>query len=66
MWQGQQPDEHGRHRGLDAREVSAVLVDSSVLLDLVTEDPRWYAWSSQALARCAEDAVLVIVSAQAS
>ena len=32
-------------------EVSRVLVDSNVLLDVVTEDPRWFEWSSAALAR---------------
>ena len=38
----------------------AVLVDSNVLLDVVTEDPRWFGWSSDALARCAEEATLAI------
>ncbi|RMH20754.1 MAG: type II toxin-antitoxin system VapC family toxin [Acidobacteria bacterium] len=37
-----------------------VLVDSNVVLDVVTEDPEWAAWSSAALARCADDAELVI------
>jgi predicted nucleic acid-binding protein len=40
--------------------VSGVLVDSNVLLDVVTEDPRWFAWSSEALARCADDSELVV------
>jgi predicted nucleic acid-binding protein len=40
--------------------MSAVLVDSNVLLDVVNEDVRWYRWSSDTLARCAEDASLVI------
>ena len=40
--------------------MSAVLVDSNVLLDLMTEDPRWFEWSSDALARCADSSVLVI------
>lgn len=31
-----------------------VLVDSNVLLDVVTEDPSWYAWSADMLARCAD------------
>jgi predicted nucleic acid-binding protein len=37
-----------------------VLVDSNVLLDVATGDPRWAAWSGQALAECAEYAALVI------
>jgi predicted nucleic acid-binding protein len=37
-----------------------VLVDSSVLLDVLTEDERWLDWSSQELARAAEQGVLVI------
>ena len=32
----------------------AVLVDSNVLLDVLTEDPAWYAWSSTALAAAAD------------
>ena len=37
-----------------------VLVDSNILLDVATNDPKWSAWSSQALAECAERAMLVI------
>ena len=37
-----------------------VLVDSNVLLDVLTEDPEWFAWSSEALARCADESGLVI------
>ena len=40
--------------------MAEVLVDSNVLLDVVTEDPRWFDWSSDALARCAEGATLVV------
>jgi predicted nucleic acid-binding protein len=40
--------------------MAAVLVDSSVLLDVLTEDLRWFGWSSAALARCAENHILVI------
>ncbi len=36
------------------------LVDSNVLLDVLTEDRNWFAWSSEALARCANDGPLVI------
>jgi predicted nucleic acid-binding protein len=38
----------------------AALVDSCVLLDIFTEDPRWFAWSSQVLAQEAERGQLVI------
>jgi predicted nucleic acid-binding protein len=40
--------------------VSGVLVDSNVLLDVMTEDPEWFAWSSAALERAAEHEVLII------
>ncbi len=40
--------------------MAEVLVDSNVLLDVVTEDERWFDWSSDALARCAEGATLVV------
>jgi predicted nucleic acid-binding protein len=40
--------------------MSGVLVDSSVLLDVATEDPRWFGWSSAALERAAERTVLVV------
>ena len=41
--------------------MAAVLVDSSVLLDVLTEDARWSAWSSRMLIRLVhEDAVLTI------
>jgi predicted nucleic acid-binding protein len=40
--------------------MSAIFVDSNVLLDVMTEDPQWFAWSSEALARCANSAVLII------
>jgi len=40
--------------------VAAILVDSNVLLDIVTEDPRWFGWSSDALARCAEESILAV------
>ena len=36
------------------------LVDSNVLLDVLTEDRSWLAWSSEALARCADEGPLVI------
>ena len=37
-----------------------VLVDSNVLLDLFTEDQRWFSWSSAALERAASNDQLVI------
>lgn len=37
-----------------------VLVDSNVLLDVLTEDPTWFDWSSDALARAAESETLII------
>jgi predicted nucleic acid-binding protein len=37
-----------------------VLVDSSVLLDVLTGDPRWSAWSSRMLVRLLDDASLAI------
>jgi len=36
------------------------LVDSNVILDIVTEDKRWFQWSSKALAHYAEDHTLNI------
>lgn len=40
--------------------MTAVLVDSNVFLDVLTEDARWFPWSSQALSAAAEKARLVI------
>jgi predicted nucleic acid-binding protein len=40
--------------------MSAVLVDSNVILDIVTEDPRWFEWSSGKLREWAESSVLLI------
>jgi predicted nucleic acid-binding protein len=37
-----------------------VLVDSNVLLDVLTEDPVWFDWSASALEEHAESAVLMI------
>jgi predicted nucleic acid-binding protein len=36
------------------------MVDSNVLLDVATNDPAWGDWSATALARSADDAILVI------
>ena len=40
--------------------MAGTLVDSNVILDVLTEDPRWYAWSSNALAQCANEGPLYI------
>lgn len=48
---------------------SIVLVDSNVLLDVLTEDPVWFSWSSEALAAAADRSRLAInpiVSAEVS
>ncbi len=40
--------------------VPPTLVDSNVLLDLLTEDEEWQDWSAAALERCAEAGRLVV------
>jgi hypothetical protein len=40
--------------------MTAVLVDANVLLDVMTEDARWLAWSAQAIERAADRHGLVI------
>jgi hypothetical protein len=40
--------------------VAGTLVDSNVLLDILTEDAEWMDWSAAALARAASASVLVI------
>lgn len=40
--------------------MSRVLVDANVLLDVLTDDPRWYAWSAEQLDACAAKAELCI------
>lgn len=40
--------------------MSDTLVDSSVILDILTEDAEWLEWSASALERQAEHSVLVI------
>ena len=37
-----------------------VLVDANVLLDVLTDDPRWYGWSAAQLDACANEAELCI------
>ena len=36
------------------------LVDSNVLLDVLTEDPAWFAWSASRLAECVVKDILII------
>jgi len=40
--------------------MSRVLVDSNVLLDVITDDENWLGWSQQALERCAEQSIVCI------
>jgi predicted nucleic acid-binding protein len=40
--------------------MGAVLVDSNVLLDVLTEDTGWYEWSAEALARAGEGGRLLV------
>ncbi|MGH7468316.1 MAG: type II toxin-antitoxin system VapC family toxin [Longimicrobiales bacterium] len=40
--------------------MKAVLVDSNVLLDVLTEDRTWYDWSSDQISALADERVLVI------
>lgn len=40
--------------------MSNVLVDSNVLLDVFTEDERWFTWSSETLSLYADNNILVI------
>jgi predicted nucleic acid-binding protein len=40
--------------------VADILVDSNVILDVVTEDPKWYDWSAGQLEKLAESHTLVI------
>lgn len=40
--------------------MNRVLVDSNVLLDVLTDDPEWFAWSAAQLDACAARAELCI------
>ena len=40
--------------------MKGAMVDSCVLLDVLTDDPDWFAWSSEALAATADRGFLVI------
>ena len=37
-----------------------ILVDSSVILDILTEDENWFAWSAKTLADCASSNLLAV------
>jgi hypothetical protein len=37
-----------------------VMIDSNVILDIVTEDPNWFNWSSETLAFYADTHTLII------
>jgi hypothetical protein len=39
--------------------MSAILVDSNVILDVITEDPLWFEWSSQMLINYANQGELI-------
>ncbi|MBN1865749.1 type II toxin-antitoxin system VapC family toxin [Candidatus Sumerlaeota bacterium] len=40
--------------------MTGTMIDSNVLLDVLTEDARWLDWSSSALERCANEGSLYI------
>ncbi len=40
--------------------MTAVLIDSNILLDLMTEDPHWFTWSAGAVEKAADRFRLVI------
>ena len=40
--------------------MTSILVDSNILLDVITGDPVWGAWSSAALERVADRSIMVI------
>jgi len=40
--------------------MTAILIDSNVLLDLMTENRRWFSWSAAAVERAADSSRLVI------
>jgi predicted nucleic acid-binding protein len=52
--------EQQAHPSLSTAGRPVTLVDSSVVLDIVTEDPAWAEWSAEALAQARDDGLLVI------
>ena len=49
-----------RLRAVPAAQPPVTLVDSSVLLDILTQDAAWAQWSGDALARARDNGTLVI------
>lgn len=51
-----------RHSGAvgEMRATPLTLVDSCVLLDIATDDPKWADWSDEALARACDEGGVVI------
>ena len=41
-------------------KAGGTVVDSSVLLDVFTEDPRWLAWSQRRLTEAAQHGALIL------
>jgi len=41
-------------------DMGQILVDSNIILDIVTEDPKWYSWSAVQLESLAEEHMLII------
>jgi predicted nucleic acid-binding protein len=37
-----------------------ILVDSNIILDILTEDPQWFEWSAQKLTEYADRGALII------
>lgn len=44
------------------KHAAATVVDSSVLLDVFTQDPQWVAWSAQQLTEAAQRGALILNS----
>ena len=42
------------------RGCRGVLIDSNVILDVATNDPKWSEWSGNAIAECAERTILLL------
>ncbi len=42
------------------QDCRGVLIDSNILLDVATNDPKWSDWSGSALAECTERATLIL------
>lgn len=40
--------------------MTAVLIDSNVILDIATDDPVWGAWAAETLAQVTNESLLVI------